>query len=149
MGPFPSIGWPNGFTTLPENPSPTSIEAIFRVRRTLEPSLIPFQGPINTTPTLSSSRLNFDCLQSGFKLNEFSCLCICQSINACNSVSYLSTVPTSSNSAAIISTRNLLFQDGWYFFGSYWYHDGFFYCWKRDYFFRLSWYMIYRKEMFS
>ncbi len=43
-------------TTRPTIPSPTLIEAIVLVRLTVSPSLSPFDGPNNTTPTLSSSR---------------------------------------------------------------------------------------------
>ncbi len=56
IGPLPSIGSPKVFTTRPTIPSPTLIDAILPVRRTLEPSLMPLLSPINTTPTLSSSK---------------------------------------------------------------------------------------------
>ena len=56
MGPLPSMGFPKVSTTRPTIPSPTLMEAIFLVRLTVFPSLISFEGPNNTTPTLSSSR---------------------------------------------------------------------------------------------
>ena len=56
MGPLPSIGSPNVLITRPANPLPAFIEAIRPVRRTVAPSFIPVLSPINTTPTLSSSR---------------------------------------------------------------------------------------------
>ena len=56
MFPFPSIGFPSASTTLPTIFSPTLIEAILCVRFTVSPSFICFEGPNNTTPTLSSSR---------------------------------------------------------------------------------------------
>ncbi len=56
IGPLPSIGSPNVLITRPHIPSPTLMEAILPVRFTLSPSLISLLSPINTTPTLSSSR---------------------------------------------------------------------------------------------
>ena len=58
IGPLPSIGFPIPSTTLPNIPSPTFNEAILLVLLTVSPSLIPFEGPNNTAPTLSSSRFN-------------------------------------------------------------------------------------------
>ena len=58
MGPFPSIGFPRESTTLPRMPSPTFIDAILLVLLTVSPSLTPFEGPNNTIPTWSSSKLS-------------------------------------------------------------------------------------------
>ena len=57
IAPLPSIGIPNGVTTLPRNSSPTGIEATRLVRLTVSPSLISELSPKRTQPTLSSSRL--------------------------------------------------------------------------------------------
>ena len=56
MAPCPSRGVPRGFTTLPSIFSPTLIEAILPVLRTVIPSLTSSVGPRRTAPTLSSSR---------------------------------------------------------------------------------------------
>ncbi len=58
MGPLPSIGSPRVFTTLPNIPSPTLIDAIVPVLLTEDPSLRFPEGPRSTAPTLSSSRLS-------------------------------------------------------------------------------------------
>ena len=54
--PRPSRGTPRGSTTLPSIDSPTFIEAIRPVRRTVIPSLTSSVGPRRTAPTLSCSR---------------------------------------------------------------------------------------------
>ena len=56
IGPLPSSGSPSGVMTRPSSASPTRIEAVWPVRRTVSPSLTRSVGPSSTAPTLSSSR---------------------------------------------------------------------------------------------
>ena len=50
MFPFPSIGSPNAFTTLPIKPFPAGTPAFFFVLTTLVPSLIPVSRPNKMHP---------------------------------------------------------------------------------------------------
>ena len=58
MLPFPSIGSPKAFTTLPRRPSPEGTSATFPVLFTVPPSFIPLDSPKITAPILSSSRFS-------------------------------------------------------------------------------------------
>ena len=54
--PFPSIGFPNPSTTLPNNSFPTGVSTILPVLLTTSPSLIFLSSPKITTPTFSLSK---------------------------------------------------------------------------------------------
>ena len=54
--PFPSIGFPNPSTTLPNNSFPTGVSTMLPVLFTTSPSLIFRSSPKITTPTFSLSR---------------------------------------------------------------------------------------------
>ena len=56
--PFPSIGFPNASTTLPNKLFPTGASTIALVLLTISPSLIDLSLPNITTPTLSLSKFN-------------------------------------------------------------------------------------------
>ncbi len=70
MGPFPSIGCPIAFTTRPIIASPTGIEAIFPVRRTVSPCFTWSVPPKSAAPTLSSSRFRTMPVRSPGKLSS-------------------------------------------------------------------------------
>ena len=55
--PFPSIGFPNPSTTLPNNSLPTGVSTILPVLFTTSPSFIFLSSPKITTPTFSLSKL--------------------------------------------------------------------------------------------
>ena len=55
--PFPSIGSPRAFTTLPSISSPTGTDTMEFVRFTVSPSFISLSEPSITAPTKSCSRL--------------------------------------------------------------------------------------------
>ena len=58
MLPFPSMGSPRAFTTLPRRSSPAGTSATFPVLFTIPPSFIPLDSPKITAPILSSSRFS-------------------------------------------------------------------------------------------
>ena len=58
MFPFPSMGSPRAFTTLPRRSSPAGTSATFPVLFTIPPSFIPLDSPKITAPILSSSRFS-------------------------------------------------------------------------------------------
>ena len=58
IGPLPSIGFPNGSTTLPNNCSPTAIESNCFVLLTVSPDFIKFASPKTKAPTESSSKFS-------------------------------------------------------------------------------------------
>ena len=58
ISPFPSIGSPRAFTTLPSKDSPAGTETTLPVALTSSPSFIKEKSPSITAPTLSSSRFN-------------------------------------------------------------------------------------------
>ena len=58
MGPFPSMGWPRGFTTLPSIPSPTGTSTTLSVLLARSPSFTLRLSPKRTKPTLSFSKFN-------------------------------------------------------------------------------------------
>ena len=57
-GPLPSMGWPNAFTTRPNNSGPTGTSKIRPVHLTGSPSEICSYSPKTTAPTESLSRFN-------------------------------------------------------------------------------------------
>ena len=58
IGPFPSMGCPKGFTTLPSISGPTGTSTTLPVRFAKSPSFTRRLSPNNTNPTLSSSKFN-------------------------------------------------------------------------------------------
>src|SRR4051794_7826313 len=58
MSPWPSIGWPSGFTTRPRKASPTGTESTSPVRLTCWPCSIFSKSPRMTAPMLCSSRFS-------------------------------------------------------------------------------------------
>ena len=56
--PLPSKGSPKGFTTLPNNDSPTGTESTEPVLFTISPSWIAVSSPSTTAPTVYSSKFN-------------------------------------------------------------------------------------------